>query len=221
MEITESGWTNKDPIGSSPLAHARYLHGSGKGYVTVAQKTHREPWVQHSHSVEKLYEVLLEYAGLDDVYLSLNRCYGTRKRIAEVSAMYSDLDYYNVPELAHIPPEGVFTLTLEALEQAKIPCPSLAMSTGSGLALVWRHKPVSGNVLSKWNLCQQSICEALKELGPTLRRRMRQGCTGSRYLQLQVRNARPEHLREPRRRLGVRRPRRRDPASHHRAVETA
>jgi hypothetical protein len=165
MELTESGWTNKDPIGSSPLAHARYLHGSGKGYVTVAQKTHREPWVQHSHSVEKLYEVLLEYAGLDDVYLSLNRCYGTRKRIAEVSAMYSDLDYYNVPELSHIPPEGVFTLTMEALEQAKIPCPSLAMSTGRGLALVWRHKPVSGNVLSKWNLCQQSICEALKELG--------------------------------------------------------
>ena len=39
------------------------------------------------------------------------------------------------------------------------------MSIGRGLALVWRHEPVSGSVLSKWNLCQQYIFEALKELG--------------------------------------------------------
>lgn len=157
--------TSKDPIGSSPLAHARYLHDSGNEYVTIGQKTNSEPWIETSYQVEKLYEILPNYAGLNDVYLSLNRFYGSRKRPAELSALYSDLDYYNVSELAHIPPEGVFTLILEALEQAKIPCPSLAMSTGRGLALVWRHKPVSGNVLSKWNLCQQSIFEALKELG--------------------------------------------------------
>jgi hypothetical protein len=115
--------------------------------------------------VEKLYEVLPDYAGLNDVYLSLNRFYGSRKRLAKLSAMYSDLDYYNVSGLSHMLPEGVFTLALESLEQARIPRPSLAMSTGRGLALVWRHEPVPGNVLSKWTLCQQSIFEALKELG--------------------------------------------------------
>jgi hypothetical protein len=165
METPESGSSNKKSIGFSPLAHARYLHDPGNEYVTVGQKTDCEPWIETSYRVEKLYEVLPKYAGLNDIYLSLNRYYGSRKRIAELSAMYSDLDYYNVSELAHIPPEGVFTLTLEALEQAKIPRPSLAMSTGRGLALVWRHEPVSGSVLSKWNLCQQYIFEALKELG--------------------------------------------------------
>ena len=156
---------SKKLIGSSPLAHARYLHDSDNEYVTVGQKTDRELWVQTSYQVEKVYEVLPDYAGLNDVYISLNRFYGSRKRLAKLSAMYSDLDYYNVSELAHMPPEGVFTLALESLEQAQIPSPSLAMSTGRGLALVWRHEPVSGNALSKWALCQQHIFEALKELG--------------------------------------------------------
>ncbi len=157
--------TSKEPIGCSPLAHARYLHDSGNEYVIVGQKTDRDPWIENSYQVEKLYEVLPNYAGLNDVYLSLNRFYGSRKRLAKLSALYSDLDYYNVSELAHMSPEGIFTLALESLEQAKIPHPSLAMSTGRGLALVWRHEPEPGNVLSKWVLCQQHIFEALKPLG--------------------------------------------------------
>jgi hypothetical protein len=64
-----------------------------------------------------------------------------------------------------MPPEGVFTLALESLEQAKIPYPSLAMSTGRGLVLVWRHEPESGSARAKWERCQQSIFEALKPLG--------------------------------------------------------
>lgn len=155
-----------EPIGSSPLNHARYLHDSaGNEYVTVGQKTEHEPWIETPYQIEKLYEVLPDYASLNDVYLSLNRFYWSRKRLAKLSAMYSDLDYYNVSELAHMPPEGVFTLVLESLEQAKIPSPSLAISTGRGLAIVWRHEPVPGNVLSKWARCQQYIFEALKELG--------------------------------------------------------
>jgi hypothetical protein len=160
-----SGLTSKEPIGSSPLAHARYLHDSCNEYVTVGRKTELEPWSQTSYRVEKLYEVLPDYAGLNDVYLSLNRFYGSRKKLAKLSALYSDLDYYNVSELAHMPPEGVLTLALESLEQAKIPYPSLAMFTGRGLALVWRHEPEPGNVLSKWAFCQQHIFEALKPLG--------------------------------------------------------
>jgi hypothetical protein len=64
-----------------------------------------------------------------------------------------------------MPPEVVFELALDALLRAKIPFPSLAISTGRGLALVWRHEPVSGHVLPKWTRCQHYILEALKELG--------------------------------------------------------
>jgi hypothetical protein len=160
--------TNKESIGSSPLAHARWLHGSRKGYVTVGQKPDREPWVQDSYPVEKLYEVVPTYGGLNDVYITQNRFYGSRatNRIAELSALYSDLDYYNVSDFAQMPPKVFFEESvLDALLRAKIPFPSLAISTGRGLALVWRHEPVPGHVLSKWARCQQYIFEALKGLG--------------------------------------------------------
>jgi hypothetical protein len=61
--------------------------------------------------------------------------------------------------------EGVLDLSLEALIREQIPHPSLAMSTGRGLALVWRHEPVPGYVLAKWRRCQERIFEALRELG--------------------------------------------------------
>lgn len=162
----------KELIGSSPLAHARYLHDSGKGKVTVGQKTNLESpddWNQTSHSVEQLYEVLPAYAGLNDVYITQNRFYGPRatNRIAELSALYSDLDYYNASDFAltQMPPEAAFESASNALLKAKIPFPSLAIYTGRGLALVWRHKPVSRNVLPKWERCQQCIFEVLEELG--------------------------------------------------------
>jgi hypothetical protein len=39
------------------------------------------------------------------------------------------------------------------------------MSTGRGLALVWRHEPESRSARAKWERCQQFIFEALKALG--------------------------------------------------------
>ncbi len=162
--------SSKEPIGSSPLNHAKYLHGSGKGTVTIGQKTNLEPsdqWKQTSYSVEQLYEVLPAYAGLNDVYITQNRFYGSRanNRVAELSAMYSDLDYYKVSDFAQMPPEAVFESAFDTLLQAKIPFPSLAISTGRGLVLVWRHESVPGHVLPKWACCQQYIFAALKELG--------------------------------------------------------
>ena len=162
--------TSKELIGFSPLAHAKYLHRSGKGKVTVSQKTDLQPpddWIQTSHALEDLYKVLPAYAGLSDVYITQNRFYGSRanSRVAQLSALFSDLDYYKVSNFSQMPPEAVFESTLDTLLQAKIPFPSLALSTGRGLALVWRHEPVPGHVLSKWVRCQQYILEALDELG--------------------------------------------------------
>ncbi len=102
MQNSASAFSTKDSIGSSLLAHARYLHGAGKGKATVGHKNHSEAWVQNSYSVEELYKVLPTYTGLNDVYITQNRFYGSRAtdRIAELSALYSDLDYYKIPDLA-------------------------------------------------------------------------------------------------------------------------
>jgi hypothetical protein len=164
MKNSESVFSRKDSIGSSLLTHARYLHGTGNGYVTLAQNP---GWQQHSYPLKKLYEILPVYSGMDDVYISQNRFRGSRRtdRIQELSALYSDVDYYKIPDLADMPAMGALDLALEALEQAKIPPASLAVFTCQGLALVWRHEPVPGYVLPKWERCQQYILEALKHLG--------------------------------------------------------
>jgi len=82
----------------SPSAHGAFLHGAGKGYVSLGRKTpHRPPlnWHQHSYSVDELAEVLPEYAGAEDVYISQNRFYGSRSvaRLAQLSSLYVDVDY--------------------------------------------------------------------------------------------------------------------------------
>jgi hypothetical protein len=160
------------PIGASPLAHARYLHGAGRGNVTICHKVGLGPepsseWNQNSYPVEELHEVVPAYSGLKDVYISQNRFYGSRKidRVADLSSLYTDFDYYKRSKLASMHAEGVLDLALEALIREQIPYPSLAMATGRGLALIWRHEPVPRHVLPKWARCQERIFEALKDLG--------------------------------------------------------
>ena len=156
----------REALVNSPLNHGRYLHGVGKGYVTIACKT-TELWQQHSYERGQLDQVLPAYSGVDDVYISQNRFYGTRavSRLAELSSLYADVDYYKHSDLNGMHPLGVVELAFAELQRSKIPRPSLAVSTGRGLALIWRHYPVPRVVLPKWKLCQEYIFEALKGLG--------------------------------------------------------
>lgn len=156
---------------NSPLNHGVFLHGVGEGYVTVARKLPRLPspgkWEQYSYPTQELYDVLPAYGGVYDAYISQNRFWGPRalSRLARLSAMYTDLDYYKIPGLDGMHPLAVMDLAFEALQRAKIPRPSLVVATGRGLALVWRHYPVPRPTLPKWKLCQDRIFDALRELG--------------------------------------------------------
>jgi hypothetical protein len=161
----------REALVDSPLNHGRFLHASGKGCLTVARRVPGVgppgEWEQRSYPFEKMAELLPAYGGMDDVYISQNRFYGPRavSKLAQLSAMYADLDHYKVPDLAGALPRGVLGLALEELERAGIPRPSLAVATGRGLALVWRHDPVSRAVLPKWKVCQDGIFRALEGLG--------------------------------------------------------
>jgi len=79
--------------------------------------------------------------------------------------MYADLDYYKHRDLADMPVWGVFTLVTETLETARLPHPTLAVATGRGLAVVWRHTAVSRAELPRWNACQGRIWGALRAVG--------------------------------------------------------
>jgi hypothetical protein len=156
----------RDSLVNSPWNHGRYLHGAGKGYITIAQKTNGL-WQQHSYERGQLHQVLPAYSGVDDVYISQNRFYGARavSRLAQLSALYADVDYYKLPYLTGMHSLGIMEFAFAELQHSKIPRPSLAISTGRGLVLIWRHEPVPHYVLPKWNRCQDHIYEALKGLG--------------------------------------------------------
>jgi DNA-binding CsgD family transcriptional regulator len=160
---------NDEPMIASPLAHGEILHGlcgPDTGVVAVAQKVRGE-WKENAYSVEDLLQILPAYSGATDVYISQNRFRGWRgvSRLAELTAMYSDLDYYNHPGMADMPVEGVLSVAFEELGRARIPLPSFATATGRGLALVWIHAPVSRAELSKWTLCQTELWRALRDIG--------------------------------------------------------
>jgi hypothetical protein len=156
---------------TSPLDHGRFLHSACEGHVAVARKVPGLPspdnWEQYSYPTRELYEVLPAYTGMHDAYISQNRLWGSRcvSRLARLSAMYADLDYYKIPGLVGMHSLAVMDLAFEELQRAQIPRPSLVVAKGRCLALVWRHEPVPRNALPKWKACQDHIFEVLKGLG--------------------------------------------------------
>jgi hypothetical protein len=133
----------REALVNSPANHGRYLHGTdGEGCLTVARKISGlslpDDWQQHAYPTQDLCEVLTSYGGVLDAYISQNRFWGPRaiSRLARLSAMYADLDYYKIPKLAGMPAMGVLELALEDIQRAKIPHPSLVIAMGRGLALV-------------------------------------------------------------------------------------
>jgi DNA-binding CsgD family transcriptional regulator len=134
------------------------------GRVVVGRKVDRCPWwVEEKYYPWELEMAVYDLDGQPDVYLTQNRFSGNRRLVQDVSALsclYADLDYYNVPELAGRPPEVVLEKTLE-----KVPEPSLAISSGRGLCLIWQHKPVNRMSLPKWNDAQHSLYRSLKVVG--------------------------------------------------------
>lgn len=130
----------------SPLSHGTFLHGLGKGYVSLGRKIQGRTspnWHQHSYSFDDLLEVLPRHLGDEDVYISQNRFYGSRSvsRLAQLSSLYADVDFYNRPDLVLMHPRGILEEAFAALERAQIPAPSLAVSTGRGSPSCGRTSP--------------------------------------------------------------------------------
>ncbi len=152
----------------TPGEHAELIHGGGKGLVAIAHRsTESDRWRERVHGVEAALELLKGCRGQSNVYLSTQRFRG-RRRVAyllSLSELYADLDYYRVPSLADAAPRRVLELALKALSGAGIPEPSLAISSGRGLYLLWLHGAIPRSALPRWAACQREICRTLKHLG--------------------------------------------------------
>jgi hypothetical protein len=150
-----------------PDDHARALHPAlSPGLVTVALRDTGR-WLQTAIRPADLPLYVRELEGRADVYLSQNRFGGRRSvaRLLQLSALWADLDYYRVPALRDRHPWWVRDAALLALEDAGIPAPGLAIATGRGLCLLWRHSPIPRAALPRWRVCQQHIRAVLEPFG--------------------------------------------------------
>jgi hypothetical protein len=151
----------------SPKHHGAFVHAGGLGSVSIARATHAGYWRERSYPVEVALQLLDHHKGHADVYLSTQRFRG-RRRIAtllSMSALYADLDYYRVPDLSALDAKHALEQALEALGTAAMPEPTLAISSGRGLYLLWLHSPIPRAVLPRWMACQHELYEILRSLG--------------------------------------------------------
>ena len=151
----------------SPKHHGALVHTGGMGSVAIAQATRAGYWRERSYPVEVALQLLNHHRGWADVYLSMQRFRG-RRRIAHLLSMgslYADLDYYRAPELSGLDPPRVLDLALAALGRASMPAPTLAISSGRGLYLLWLHSPIPRSALPRWTACQRELYEVLRPLG--------------------------------------------------------
>lgn len=170
---SEATHHHKRPYPFTPSQHAELLHPvKSKGQVVLVCNS---DWLgSEAYQAYELDAVLHHIAGEQDVYLTMNRFTGRRRitqDILELSALWADIDYYNMPELKGCSPEAVFELAMERLREVRVPYPSLTMCSGQGLYLVWRHTPVGWKAHPSWQNCQRRLYDLLRDLGADSRAR--------------------------------------------------
>ena len=144
------------------------MHPIGsRGDVTIAHGGPR--WKQLPPiPVSQLPTALSVFSGDTDVYVTCGRFEGARavNRLRQISTLFCDLDFQNVPALRDLDPMTVVEMAVEALDAAGAPPPSTSVSSGRGVYLFWFFgTPVPRRALPRFNAAQRAIWEILAPLG--------------------------------------------------------
>lgn len=149
-----------------PDQHAEALHpADAPGLVTLAVRDGRR-WRQMYLYPDQLPDATRLLRGQCDWYLTQNRFNGPRAvaRLLHLNALWADIDHHKA-QLGQVHPWHVRDQALRLLEEAAVPAPGLAIATGRGICLLWRHRPAPRAALSRWRACQRRITEVLRPLG--------------------------------------------------------
>lgn len=138
--------------------HFDALHRGPHGTVIVweALRPKGEQWTKLQPDDPSIPEFLANLHGHQDTYITVNQFYGWRRvgLLKSLRAVYVDLDQ-------NTDLEGV----LDALCEAKMPSPSLAVYSGLGLHLYWLLKPTPSQALPVWQRVTNTLNAALVNIG--------------------------------------------------------
>lgn len=150
----------------SPEAYLRQLHPEGyKGRPELFALIGDQPL-----QIEKDFEETLFHlpSWLDQQsFVSLNRFFGRRSiaSLAQLNALYVDLDFHTTAEWRGRTPSQVQAAVLGYLIAAGIPEPSVMLHTGRGLAAIWLIRPVPRKALERWQVAMQCLAGLLARFG--------------------------------------------------------
>lgn len=150
-----------DPFALTAQSHYEQIHRTPQhGTVLVWERlAPGKRW----HRIEPYHlaaAMLGPHAGKEDIYLSVNEFRGWRliRNLKSLRACYVDLDGFLDWELA-----------LEALQEAKMPAPSIMVHSGRGLHFYWLLEPLPSQALPVWQRVEDALVHALAPLGADYR----------------------------------------------------
>jgi hypothetical protein len=164
-------------IGTDPVAFGRLLHGGSTGYrLFTAQKPRIDgstgrPHHQFFRQTEWLSQIAAVRGDAGYFYSFSTFREPTKAdtaNLAELAALYQDLDWHTHPEASSRFATGEQVLAEVDRRCAAIsfPAPNLAIYSGRGLQIAWLHNSVDAATnLAAWNAAQRSMCGMLADLG--------------------------------------------------------
>ena len=155
--------------------HLQFLHGSHDQQITVA---YRDPTGWHEHTAADRWatnttlELLIDRG--NEAFLSqsgFNRSRRSLENLSTIPALFTDLDYGNVPAMRCLSTPQLFERIRRDLPD--LPPPTLtAASSLRGSYAVWvLNEPLIGDQLPVWQPVQNTLCSVLKPYGADFRAR--------------------------------------------------
>lgn len=152
-----------------PGQHFQTLHGGHQCPVAVATKSSMG-FKQHVYAHEDAPAMLQNLAtGTDSTYLSQSGFAeaGGRRTVGAVRALTSfwvDADFYKLPELSGLTPDGLLERVLVKFKW--LPLPTLLVESGRGCYFVWTFdKPLGVERLADWQRAEDALVTLLEPFG--------------------------------------------------------
>lgn len=152
----------------TPQDHYRRLHSEAHGIVLVWERLAAgNRWVKLHPRSDSIPSILAGHEGGEDRFISVNQFHSWRvvRQLKSLRTCYVDID-------------GCTNLSwvLEAVANALLPSPTMAVLSGRGLHLYWQIEAVPAQALPVWQRLQVEISERLAREGVPVDMRARD-CT--------------------------------------------
>lgn len=148
------------------LSNREYINhlykDNADGYIQVMQLKNNGVINIKNYKGLSIEKAISKYTGSTDTFITPNLTYNGKRQINNIRqfrALYIDLDhdYYTFNDLVYN--------TWDLVNEGKIPCPTMVISSGRGAHLYWRIEHAPYQALATWQELEDYLCYQLKKLG--------------------------------------------------------